>query len=137
MKYTLEQQTDFLIKINEQFKSSFFAVQEVDKGYVEINDTRYKMNTVHIVIKPQELTYIEEICEGVVKEFIQDTSMRSTLYLRSPWEVSVVNPTLRCPYTFDMLDEPTEGYYSFTARFRILLNEETTNANEYGMWTKE
>ncbi len=149
MNYTQEQRQDFLKSINKKFRSEFSDVKEVTEGFVELeNGTRGAIQTIYLRIEPEELSQLENKCKDLVGSL--DIPEGATLYSRKEWELWTIEPSLTCPYTFNILSVPLKGYHIFQARFRVFkdgeflsfkhLNKLTgsehkyTEINKYGNW---
>lgn len=125
MNYTRERLEDFLNKLNQEFQSGFSEVKEVGTPYIEKEDgTRFAVQTIYKRIPPEDLNCMEDIGRKLISNIMKEVGPSDTLYMRQDWYLMIQDPSLTCPYTFDLLDKPTEGVYILMARFRIVGNKD-------------
>jgi hypothetical protein len=125
IRYTQEQAEKFFKKINNHFYSQFNWVTIVGdlKGYVEL-DTGMRASIKTHFYRLRTLENFEENIENCIQKEIEALRNFDTLYIRRPWEICTVNPSLTDASTFDYIWPPTEGWFALNARYRCYNSKE-------------
>lgn len=125
MKYSRERLEEFLKETNERFKSKFKSVERLQESYIEdVQGIRYSVHIYCWGMSPEQLPNLELHWENYLSNLDKSLTGNEHLVLQSEWNIIIQEPTITCPYTFDLLDTPTEGRYVFYSRWRAFRDGE-------------
>ena len=104
-------------KLNEKTRSSL-PINNLDcrTGFVELGNKKFAIKSY--LARVNDLRSLKREAIYFVDKTIKELSEYDEVFIRKEWEIICTNPSLCCPYTFDQMEKPSEGYWTIYGRFR-------------------